>query len=1393
MVSSVTAVSDLCNKSWYLSVHEQSSLIEMKDTNMVVHINGKFMENMAAEGHNFQMEQFQTRCHAYFRLSASVALATDVFEGHRRSSVSVSKCANINAVWASLLVEEFVRLGLTDQVVPLAISASAHQLTTCISCYDERSLAYHAVGYARGSLRPAVVITSSGTAVSNLLPAPLFLLGSFCFCHMFLEEPLSELFNVGIGYSFPTNLLLTADRPPELHDTGANQAINQVNHFGEFVKHSFSLPPPTDDIPARMVLTTIDSAVYIATHPAQGPVHINCPFREPLENYPREWTVKCLKGLDNWMSNHIPFSKYYNIQNFSVCGQINEVLRIVQDAERGILIIGALLLAKQLLWPVVTDILSGLRLRKLHGAFSDMDNLLFVDHLDHVLVSDSARIWWSQMLFYRYSKNCIIGSRITSKRISQWLAFHSPRSYILVDKHPYRHDHSHIVTHRIQSTVAEFAESLRNNYFPQKMSKWSRFLEMLNNTVAREISFQISAEYSLTEPHVAHGIAESLRDNAALFIGNSMAVRDTDMFARGWVGPSSSTLHQFLCDGLPLQGIRVAGNRGASGIDGLLSAAVGFAVGCNKRVLCMVGDVSFLHDTNGLAILNQRIQRRPMTILVINNHGGAIFSLLPLEETTDLDTLHKYFYTSHDISVKKLCEAHSVRHLHVQTKMELQLALSICQQSQRDSVIEVESTIKSNSTFHSILKWSAGQITNQALHVLSPVQDRVLDPVSLCKIEKMEYSMYRIQLALPLTSGPKNSEGNSLYKEGYILSLTLDDGSVGHGEVAPIGIHKENLEDVEEQLRFFVHVIEGSEINNLLPILRGSFSSCVRCGIEMAVLLALAKQRGSSFCDTVFGYADETDDVRMKRSGIQVCALVDCNGTPEEVSHVVSQMVAEGFTTIKLKVARRKDPLEDAAVVKEIRNRIGNWSYEEAVLFGSRVKHCSLQYIEEPVQFEEDIIKFCKETNLSVALDETIDNIKGDLLRRLEKFVHPGIVAVVIKPSVVGGFENAALIAQWAQQHEKMAVISSAFESSLSLASYVLFSYHLECQAAAISTARGNEPRSVTAHGLGTYRWLKEDLAAETISVSTHPNGNIMEASVEDAGRLLQRFKTDKRTIHRSYCGEQMKPYRWTLDDVNFSCSIKVQEVGIADNQVTVFLHGFLGAGDDWIPIMKALSASTRCISVDLPGHGESEIAWKVENGASSISVELVGDILHKLLSDATKKKVVLVGYSMGARIALYMATKYRDKQIEGTVLISGSPGIRDDAVRRTRLAQDDARARYLSSHGLECFLKTWYAGDLWSSLRDHPHFRKIVSNRQRQGDAQALAQALSGLSIGRQRPLWEELRTLQKPILLVFGEKDTNEKVHSETEDDLIINLLAQFIDRPLLAKLQCLKSTSS
>ncbi|KAK9277137.1 hypothetical protein L1049_006676 [Liquidambar formosana] len=700
------------------------------------------------------------------RLSPTVSVSSNMLDHASEMSFSVQGYANINSVWASLVIEECSRLGLTYFCVapgsrssPLAIAASTHPCTTCIACFDERSLAFHAVGYARGSHKPAVVITSSGTAVSNLLPAV-----------------------VEASQDFVPLLLLTADRPSELQDAGANQAINQVNHFGSFVRFFFSLPAPSDHIPARMILTTLDSAVYRATSSPYGPVHINCPFREPLENSPKKWTLSCLKGLDFWMSSAEPFTKYIQMHHSHACndaqGHMADVIKVIQGANQGILLIGALhtvdemwaalLLAKRLLWPVVADILSGLRLRRLLTSFPELKgNLLFVDHLDHALLSDLVRGWAQADVIIQ------IGSRITSKRISLMLEECFPCPYIMVDKHPYRHDPSHIVTHRIQSTITEFADCIVKAQFPHMSSKWSIFLRALDMMVAWEISFQICSEYSLTEPYVAHLISEAISCESALFLGNSMAIRDADMYGHNWAKCAHSAAAMMLSLDLPCHWIPVAGNRGGSGIDGLLSTAIGFAVGCNKRVLSVIGDVSFLHDTNGLAILNQRMRRKPMTILVINNHGGAIFSLLPIADITERRVLNQYFYTSHSVSIRKLCAAHGVKHLQVRTKMELQDVLFKSQQDEMDCVIEVESCIDANATFHSSLRKFACQAADHALSTLSrlSVPDSITCGFFFCKIQKMEYSLYRVSLCAPPTTS-LNYVPTNLYREGFILSMS---------------------------------------------------------------------------------------------------------------------------------------------------------------------------------------------------------------------------------------------------------------------------------------------------------------------------------------------------------------------------------------------------------------------------------------------------------------------------------------------------------------------------------------------------------------------------------------------------------------------------------------------
>ncbi|XVE91706.1 hypothetical protein REPUB_Repub01dG0034000 [Reevesia pubescens] len=1314
-----------------------------------------------------------------FKFSPTIGVACNMLDHASEITYSVQDRANINAVWASLIVEECSRLGLTYFCVapgsrssPLTLAASAHPLVTCISCFDERSLAFHAIGYARGSQKAAVIITTSGTAVSNLLPAV-----------------------VEASQDFVPLLVLSADRPPELQDCGANQSINQVNHFGSNVRFFFSLPPPTDQIPARMVLTTLDSAVHRATSSPIGPVHINCPFREPLDDSPKSWKSSCLDGLDTWMSNAEPFTKYILVQHSYLCnngihGQMAEVLEKIQRVNKGLLLIGAictedeiwavLLLAKNLQWPVVADVLSGVRLRKLLSSLPEVEeNIFFVDYLDHALLSDSVRNW------AQFDVIVQIGSRITSKRISQMLEKCFPCSYILVDNHPCRHDPSHFVTHRIQSSAIEFTNILLKAQFPHRSSKWCDYLQAMNMMVGQEISFQVCAEYSLSEPYIAHVISEALSSESALFIGNSMVIRDADMYGCNWTSDNHSAADMMLKTELPCKWISVAGNRGASGIDGLLSTAIGFAVGCNKRVLCVVGDISFLHDTNGLAILKQRMLRKPMTILVMNNHGGAIFSLLPVADRTEPRVLNQYFYTSHNISVHKLCEAHGVKHLEVKTKMELHDALFSSQQGETDCVIEVESSIDANAIFHSYVRKFACQAAEHAFSYVSKLS--LLDSMSQgcfhCKIDSMSYSLYRIPLCAPPTSGVFDHDRTRFYREGFILSLTLEDGSIGYGEVAPLEICHENLLDVEEQLRFLFHVMKGATINYFLPMLKSSFSSwiwknlgipvcslfpSVRCGLEMAILNAIAVSQRSSLLNLLHPPREKEEEKSDRLSSVRICALIDSSGTPEEVACIAIDLVEEGFTAIKIKVARRADPVEDAAVIREVRKKVGchielrvdanrNWTYEQAIQFGFLVKDCNLQYIEEPVQNEDDIIRFCEESGLPVALDETIDNCPENPLNILVKYSHLSIVALVIKPTVIGGFEKAALIARWAHRQGKMAVVSAAFESGLALSTYILFSCYLEMQNADTCKVMNKLAPSV-AHGLGTYRWLEEDVTTDLLGIGHNPCTGLIEASVAAATHLLHKFQMNHNVIHKTFTGEEVLRYQLTLDSNDFSWSINVQEIGQRINgSVIVFLHGFLGTNEEWVPIMHAISRSARCISVDLPGHGSTKMMNHGDDKAAhqpTLPIEIVSDLLFKLIEHITPGKVTLVGYSMGARIALYMALKFNNK-IEGAVILSGSPGLEDTVARKIRRAKDDSMARSLVTHGLQLFLDTWYSRGLWKSLRSHPHFNQTVARRSQHDDLRVLARVLSDLSTGRQPSLWEDLKHCKIPLMVVVGEKD--------------------------------------
>jgi 2-succinyl-6-hydroxy-2,4-cyclohexadiene-1-carboxylate synthase len=197
-----------------------------------------------------------------------------------------------------------------------------------------------------------------------------------------------------------------------------------------------------------------------------------------------------------------------------------------------------------------------------------------------------------------------------------------------------------------------------------------------------------------------------------------------------------------------------------------------------------------------------------------------------------------------------------------------------------------------------------------------------------------------------------------------------------------------------------------------------------------------------------------------------------------------------------------------------------------------------------------------------------------------------------------------------------------------------------------------------------------------------------------------------------------------------------------------VFLHGFLGCGEDWLPIAQHLEPGYYSTLVDLPGHGESEVPERGDYSVDDV-VEAVAGIISDL------RQPVLIGYSMGGRVALATAVRYQ-KNLGGLVLEGAAPGLQTENERIERVELDDSRAEELLRMGTREFVSKWYQAELFSSLQDNPEKLATLLALRSIGDAENLASTLRNLSVGRQESLWDSLDDLTLPVLLIAGELDS-------------------------------------
>jgi 2-succinyl-5-enolpyruvyl-6-hydroxy-3-cyclohexene-1-carboxylate synthase len=568
----------------------------------------------------------------------------------------LSSQPNMNALWSHLMVEELVRQGVTHFVVspgsrstPLAYAVAQHPQAVATAHIDERGAAFHALGIGKATGMPAVFICTSGTAVANALPAVV-------------EADAAQV----------PLIILTADRPPELLDTGANQAIRQPGIFANYVRWETTLPCPDPAIPLPFVLTSIDQAAHRAVAAPAGPAHVNCMFREPLAPEP-DGTNRdgLIESIGAWVNSEEPYTRY-SCADAVLSASDSILLRdSLAGAKRGVIVIGQLMsqddrdaataVCECLGWPVLADIASGLRLANLPGSIPYYDAMLGAD--------TGAALGTLDAVLH-------LGGAVTSKALLSLFADCAPRPYVRVANHAWRHDPNHRITWRLTCSLTALSAAVSNVGGSADM-EWVASIQGASRALGGVLDDALNSDL-LTEPGIARHLSRIVPDTHALFLGNSMPIRDWDRYAA-----------------TPETAPTVMASRGTSGIDGNIATAAGVARGTGTAVTAVLGDLTTLHDLNSLALL--RDPSIQVMVIVINNDGGGIFSFLPMAKHTE--HFEKFWGTPHGMGFAELAQGFGVRYANPESISELEHCYTTMVTEGGSAVIEVRTDRHENQVF----------------------------------------------------------------------------------------------------------------------------------------------------------------------------------------------------------------------------------------------------------------------------------------------------------------------------------------------------------------------------------------------------------------------------------------------------------------------------------------------------------------------------------------------------------------------------------------------------------------------------------------------------------------------------------------------------------------------
>ena len=580
--------------------------------------------------------------------------------------------ANRSMLWASILVDEMGRAGICHAIVapgsrstPLALALYDHDSIEVYSVLDERAAAFFALGIGLATGKPAALLCTSGTAAANFFPA-------------IIEASQSNV----------PMLVLTADRPHRLRDSGANQTIDQIKLYGDYVRWFVDVSPPEahpDDLTLRYLRTTVDRAVATSQGAQAGPVHLNLPFPKPLEPTPIDGDIpqSATYGLGaRGRDEGRPFAAMNLVIPPPPGEGVARLADLIQENPRGVIIAGPSTppddgligtLSKAAGYPILAEPLSGIR-------FGDQAHGHIISSYDTFLHTSIAGSLKPELVIQ-------IGAMPVSTALLNYLSLHPHARRVVLTESGQWADGLHLTSDVIQGDLKMLLYQLQDvKAWPD--ADWLGAWQAADDAAWEAIDDLTTREFC--EGAILGDVVNGMPEGGALFTANSSPIRHLDQFARH----NSKSL-------------AVYANRGASGIDGNLATALGIAQGSGLPTTLVIGDLALYHDLNSLHLI-RRLSIK-LTIVVINNDGGGLFHRLPIAEYEP--PFRELFQTPHGLTFEHAAKMFDLPYTRVDDAAGFRSAFGRAVADDQPYLIEVSS--------------DAAQFERQRRALIDSVEDRV--------------------------------------------------------------------------------------------------------------------------------------------------------------------------------------------------------------------------------------------------------------------------------------------------------------------------------------------------------------------------------------------------------------------------------------------------------------------------------------------------------------------------------------------------------------------------------------------------------------------------------------------------------------------------------------------